>query len=831
VEGRALSRFFPRENLLFYCEFAGLDAHPASWQKTAAYRMLAETTLGAMLEQVAAQLLEKAVSLDPNHKVSGADVVTLVKHATHAGWALAVHVAPGAGGSTPAGALPPIRVSLVVRGVTGKDLRPLTSRLLGWAMGSDAKPHIERKEGRPIVIVPHAQPAGGTGSAGETAWAWWPEKDDLVVAAPYPAGPEAVLAAIDGKAPTAAEHAIVQELGKSEGSFDPVCVMFLDVAHCPKTSMKMTEFVNDLGSTGGIQRIDYRWGFDDDTLMDVTRIVAPKPRKPMLALFDQPGFDTKSLLPMPDGVESFLALSLNTSQLVDAIAALAPAAEVKGKLEEFSESIQGAGNVDVQKDLIGRLGPRMVLYVAPGRSAAAGDESFDTSWLNGMNPTMALSALARLPKITLVAEVDDPVKFGYALDATVNALNKELKVQAMEMANQEQAGQQNPAGPGAMDAGRGPGMRPGIGSGRAPRRRSLAATAAPQFELSPGSVKAYMLRTPTDSALRPPPGFRPVIRMDGKYVAVSVAPDGADAALKAVKRTDWKASEDIARACQRLPSKLIVLGMADPRDQLAPFLASMPGTLQTMINTAITVARNRITGATTVAGGGANPAGGPPPGFGGGSGRMAMGGAARRFAKREMGPDDADGGGQGGPPARARGGFSGGASGFSGAPGGESGAQGPGGTASPGSAADAMVELKVESDKLPKADDLRARMFLTSLSVAVSDQDIRLITREAFPNLFNWSVAGVSVAAGRAAANQMRQAQAQGAGTGPEAAVGMPPGGAGQFGGASGGPPSGYGAGMRRGGPVSAAPAGGRPGGPATAPPAGGGATTGRSDD
>jgi hypothetical protein len=702
-------------------------------------------------------------------------------------------------------------------------------------MGSDARPRIERKEGRPIVIVPHSQTAGANASAGETGWAWWPEKDDLVVATPYPAGPDAILATIDGKAPSAAEHAIVQELGKSEGSFDPVCMMFLDVAHCPKTSMKMTEFVNELASTAGIQRIDYRWGVDDDALMDVTRIVAPKPRKPMLALFDQPGFDKNSLLPMPDGVESFVALSLNTSQLVDAIAALAPGGDIKGKLEEFSESAQGAGKVDVQKDLIGRLGPRMVLYVAPGRSAAAGDESFDTSWLNGFNPAMALSALSRLPKITLVAEVDDPVKFGYALDGTINALNKELKVQAMEMANQEQAGQQNPAGPGAADAGRGPGMRPGLGGGRTPRRRSLAATAAPQFELSPGSVKAYMLRTPTDSALRPPPGFRPVIRMEGKYVALSVAPDGADAALKAVKRKDWKASEDIERACQRLPSKLIVLGLADPRDQLAPFLASMPGTLQTMINTAVTVARNRVTGASSVAGGGANPAGGPPPGFGGGSGRMAMGGAARRFAKREMGPDDADGGGQGGPPARARGGFSGGASGFSGAPGGESGAQGPGGAASPGSAADAMIELKVDSDKLPKADDLRARMFLTSLAVTVSDQDIRLITREAFPNLFNLSVAGASIAAGRAAANQMRQDQTQGgAGPGPEAAVGMPPGGAGQFGGASGGPPPGYGppgGGMRRGGPVSAAPAGGRPGGPVAAPPAGGGATTGRSDD
>ncbi len=43
-----------------------------------------------------------------------------------------------------------------------------------------------------------------------------------------------------------------------------------------------------------------------------------------------------------------------------------------------------------------------------------------------------------------------------------------------------------------------------------------------------------------------------------------------------------------------------------------------------------------------------------------------------------------------------------------------------------------MVELKVDSDKLPKAEDLRSRYFLTTFTIAVSDQDIRFIQREAF---------------------------------------------------------------------------------------------------
>src|SRR6266481_2387043 len=49
TESRPLARFIPKENLLLYVEFSGLDAHAASWKKTAAYRMLTETPLGTML--------------------------------------------------------------------------------------------------------------------------------------------------------------------------------------------------------------------------------------------------------------------------------------------------------------------------------------------------------------------------------------------------------------------------------------------------------------------------------------------------------------------------------------------------------------------------------------------------------------------------------------------------------------------------------------------------------------------------------------------------------------------------------------------------------------
>src|SRR5262245_55296023 len=40
-----VARFVPKDQLVAYLEFSGLDAHAAAWKKTAAYRVLTETPL------------------------------------------------------------------------------------------------------------------------------------------------------------------------------------------------------------------------------------------------------------------------------------------------------------------------------------------------------------------------------------------------------------------------------------------------------------------------------------------------------------------------------------------------------------------------------------------------------------------------------------------------------------------------------------------------------------------------------------------------------------------------------------------------------------------
>ena len=71
--------------------------------------------------------------------------------------------------------------------------------------------------------------------------------------------------------------------------------------------------------------------------MTVTRVVAPKPWKTGLALFDQPTFEKTSLLPMPETVSSFVELSISPSKLLDALENIGPPGSFKAQFDRLSE--------------------------------------------------------------------------------------------------------------------------------------------------------------------------------------------------------------------------------------------------------------------------------------------------------------------------------------------------------------------------------------------------------------------------------------------------------------------------------------------------------------
>ncbi len=361
-------------------------------------------------------------------------------------------------------------------------------------------------------------------------------------------------------------------------------------------------------------------------------------------------------------------MSVSPAKVLDALAQIGPPGQTRAKIDEVMEKLKAQGRMDFEKEFLGNLGPKMALYLAPGRSAATTDETPEGAVKAGSIDPMAMfsSLQSALPKPTLVAELRDPVGFGKALDVLMITVNKELKAQAIEKAAQEGAAEEagaaaggSPGRPQAAGPGRGhPGRGPGgdvAGGERAARKRNPKETPAPEFRLMPGTVKTYMLFVPTESPLKlGPPGVHPTLRIEGKYLAVSSTSEAARVALETIKKKGWKPSAEIEQAVSHIPSNPIFVAVGDPRETVPSLLASLPGTLQTQINTIIAMSAAGPGGAMAGApgagpqgfrpGGASAPVAAGPGGLG-----MAPGGPGGRRGGRPGMNSDRSGGGAAAP--------------------------------------------------------------------------------------------------------------------------------------------------------------------------------------
>ena len=75
-----LARYVPAEGLAALVEHNGFAAHPEAWKATAAYKMLNETTLGAMLEDILVQLADRGFQTAPGAPLLGKELVALLSH-------------------------------------------------------------------------------------------------------------------------------------------------------------------------------------------------------------------------------------------------------------------------------------------------------------------------------------------------------------------------------------------------------------------------------------------------------------------------------------------------------------------------------------------------------------------------------------------------------------------------------------------------------------------------------------------------------------------------------------------------------------------------------
>ncbi|SIO65600.1 hypothetical protein SAMN05444166_7755 [Singulisphaera sp. GP187] len=691
-----LARYAPRDNLAVYAEFAGLDSHQEAWQKTAAYKMLNETTLGAMLEDVSAQIAERVLSSRPDRRVTGIELVKLAENLVQSGFVFAAAGVP----EHPA----KWASVLVLRGAARKELRPITGRLLITLGGPGVKPQVSKREkGRQIVLMAGPQPG--------LNWAWWVEKDDVVIALNGPETADVIGEVLDGKRPNAIEHPARVELEKPEGGMEPVGLAFLDSATWNQPQSPVSFFLEKL-QIRGVDRVDFRWGLAGDAIMTVARLKAKSPRQGLLALFDQPTFDKTTLLSMPDGISSFTAVSMKPANVFETLSSVAKGANpaVGESFDKLEELIRTKTRLQLRKDILAHLGPKAMFYLAPATpttSTATTAAAKSDAASGGLSPLSLVFGTTPLPRFVAIFEIDNKEAVERALDSLMIEVNKEIRNRIQDTAAAAEAAAAA-AAPAGADA------RAEAGDG-ATRRRRPEPPPTPEFKMMPGLVKSFVLNVPSELG-RLPAGFRPTIRVGSKHLVFASTPEVARQALEIKKEASWIPADEYAVALEQLPGSLIYLHLEDPRDHLPKMLASLPGELQKRINQTIVLNQPKPVAGAGGAGGPGGPGGtaaplNSAPGPGGGPG-----------------PGPGAGPGSIPPPAAAS----------SGAPGAMPG--GPGAPGAPG--ADGVAKtagtpfvLRIDPAKLPSDTALKALMFPASSAVTVDDQEVRFISRAAFPNL------------------------------------------------------------------------------------------------
>ena len=147
---------------------------------------------------------------------------------------------------------------------------------------------------------------------------------------------------------------------------------------------------------------------------DRAGIRAPAPRRGVLELLDQPTFEINTLPSLPADLTGFTAFSADFpktyDEVIDLVKQVDPqaAARVLG-FEEFARQQLG---VNLRKDLIGHLGPKVAFYAEASDPAPAA------------NPAVAL--MQQFAGYTLAAQVSDRAAVAGAIERLFKRINESL---------------------------------------------------------------------------------------------------------------------------------------------------------------------------------------------------------------------------------------------------------------------------------------------------------------------------------------------------------------------------------------------------------------------
>jgi hypothetical protein len=382
----SLARHVPLRDLVFYLECDGLDSHADAWRRSAACKLLNDTKLGAVVEDLLLQGIELLqLSLPGEKHIRAAELVDLLKQVARDGFAVAI-----AGRRQD-----DLGVIVVLR----HGDRPQVRRLLEQA---DAAGH----DGDDRASAPRRIERNGHTlyRLGERAF-WIANNGDVVLTLKTQA--DQVVAVASGDQPTAAEHRLRATLAQADVGFSPVAIGWIDSA-----ALALSELVPEVDGLGSI---GLQWGFQDEALFTRLRVEAPAPRRGLLTLLDQPTFTMSTLPPVPDNLTHLTVLSIDLAKSFDAVDTYLRLANPQVPGDASNEGILARHGINLRRALLPHLGSKLAFY-------AQAPQTEDPL-------TPAALFASHCAGFTLAAQVRDELATASAVDSLIKSFNPILREQ------------------------------------------------------------------------------------------------------------------------------------------------------------------------------------------------------------------------------------------------------------------------------------------------------------------------------------------------------------------------------------------------------------------
>jgi prepilin-type processing-associated H-X9-DG protein len=521
-----LARYVPKQGLGIYIEFTGFDAHTDAWHKTAAYRLLNETELGASLKDLATQFADRALAAKPSpQNPTGAEAVAMLEQIARSGFLIAVHAPENKDPKADP------MVTIILRGIASQGQSGPFGKLIAVLNDPSQKPKQVTKAGRTLNLL-------ARGSTEEMAW--WFEKNDLVLCPVSAKNADVILETLDGKRPSASNHPTRAALAKADKGFEPVLVAFAEGSDWPGAKDGSDPF-NALG----IKRIDARWGFQGDALMAVYRAVGPGVTK-----WFQKGqftFDKTHLPPLPANAKSFMVVALPLTAIYDLVVEQVKAKDPNGQaqIDAINQTVEQMTGQKLRDGILANLGPTVGISLAMDKGAAP-PPGGPFRIMPGADPTAMLAVLGAL-KINIVIESKDPAVLGQTIEKLRPVINQSFQAQATKNAA----------------AGRGRG-------------------AAAELKPLSGPDKGYTLAFPPGTLPPQLSKVQPTLLLGKKLAVISLRADDATSvlALEANASKRWSPTGAYAKPFDRVPSKLLLLSITDSRETVPNLIAQLPQLVQ-----------------------------------------------------------------------------------------------------------------------------------------------------------------------------------------------------------------------------------------------------------